>query len=379
MNFNSLLNTINNAHIRLQESAVKAVNKHLTIRNWLIGFYIVEFEQNGEDRAQYGEKLLQRLAESLNKSALSYRNLKLFRQFYLTYPQIGMEVPTQLNILGFSINQIGQSPNAQFQETDNQSVTIWQSPIAKFNPKLQVPPDKLINRLSFTHLIQLFPIKDPLHRAFYEIECIKGTWSVSELKRQIGSLYFERSGMSKNPEKLSKLTLDKADKANIHDIMKSPFTFEFLGLKAKEVVEENDLEQALIDHIQDFLLELGNGFCFEARQKRILIDDEYFFVDLVFYHRVLKCHVLVDLKVEKFNHAHLSQLNSYVAYYRAEEKLPDDNDPVGILLCTEKGKKLVEYALSGMDEKLFVSKYLLKLPSKKQLTDFIQNELNRLL
>jgi len=242
-----------------------------------------------------------------------------------------------------------------------------------------VPPDKLISRLSFTHLIQLFPIKDPLHRTFYEIECIKGTWSVSELKRQIGSLYFERSGMSKNPEKLSKLTLDKADKATINDIMKSPFTFEFLGLKAKEVVEENDLEQALIDHIQDFLLELGNGFCFEARQKRILIDDEYYFVDLVFYHRVLKCHVLVDLKVEKFNHAHLSQLNSYVAYYRAEEKLPDDNDPVGILLCTEKGKKLVEYALSGMDEKLFVSKYLLQLPSKKQLTDFIQNELNRLL
>lgn len=379
MNFNSLLDTINSAHIRLQESAVKAVNKHLTIRNWLIGFYIVEFEQNGEDRAQYGEKLLQRLAESLNKSALSYRNLRLFRQFYLTYPQIGMEIPMQLNILGFNINQIGQSATAQLQEAQNQLVTIWQSATAKFNPQLQVPPDKLLNRLSFTHLAQLLPLKDPLHRTFYEIECIKGTWSVSELKRQIGSLYFERSGMSKNPEKLSKLTLDKADKATINDIMKSPFTFEFLGLKAKEVVEETDLEQALIDHMQDFLLELGNGFCFEARQKRILIDDEYCFVDLVFYHRVLKCHVLVDLKVEKFNHAHLSQLNSYVAYYRAEEKLPDDNDPVGILLCTEKGKKLVEYALSGMDEKLFVSKYLLQLPSKKQLTDFIQNELNRLL
>lgn len=196
-------------------------------------FYIVEFEQNGDDRAQYGEKLLQRLAESLNESSLSYRNLRLFRQFYLIYPQISVEIPTQLNGLGFSINQIGQSATVQLQHEDNQSVTIWQSPIAKFNPKLQVPPDKLINRLSFTHLIQLFPIKDPLHRTFYEIECIKGTWSVSELKRQIGSLYFERSGMSKNPEKLSKLTLDKSEKANINDIMKSPFTFEFLGLKAK--------------------------------------------------------------------------------------------------------------------------------------------------
>jgi predicted nuclease of restriction endonuclease-like (RecB) superfamily len=379
MNFNSLLDTINGAHIRLQESAVKAINKHLTIRNWLIGFYIVEFEQNGEDRAQYGEKLLQRLAESLNKSALSYRSLKLFRQFYLIYPQIGMEIPTQLNILGFNVNQIGQTASAKLQLIDNQFDIIRQTASAQFNPRLQVPPEKLLNRLSFSHLSLLLPIKESLHRTFYEIECIKGTWSVSELKRQIGSLYFERSGMSKNPEKLSKITLDKADKATINDIMKSPFTFEFLGLKAKEVVEETDLEQALIDHMQDFLLELGNGFCFEARQKRILIDDEYCFVDLVFYHRVLKCHVLVDIKVEKFNHAHLSQLNSYVAYYRAEEKLLDDNDPVGILLCTEKGKKLVEYALSGMDEKLFVSKYLLQLPSKKQLTDFIQNELNRLL
>lgn len=191
MNFNSLLNTISNAHIRLQESAVKAVNKHLTIRNWLIGFYIVEFEQNGEDRAQYGERLVDEIAVNLKIKGLGARNLKLFRQFYLTYPQIGMEVPAQLNTLGFNINKIVQSPNAQLQETDSQLITIWQSPIAKFNPKLQVPPDKLLNRLSFTHLIQLFPIKDPLHRTFYEIECIKGTWSVSELKRQIGSLYFD--------------------------------------------------------------------------------------------------------------------------------------------------------------------------------------------
>jgi predicted nuclease of restriction endonuclease-like (RecB) superfamily len=378
MNFNLLVNAIQNTHSTLQQCAVNAINKHLTIRNWLIGFYIVEFEQKGEDRAKYGEKLLQKLSDTLIQGSFSYRNLRLYRQFYLTYPQIVHSLPAQLNQLGVNVSAIWQSPIAKLENTDNQSVGIWQLPIAAFNTKLHVPPDKLINRLSFTHLSILLPIKDPLHRTFYEIECIKGTWSVSELKRQIGSLYFERSGMSQNPEKLSTLTLDKADKTNIQDIIKSPFTFEFLGLRAKEVVEESDLEQALIEHLQDFLLELGNGFCFEARQKRILIDNDYFFVDLVFYHRLLKCHVLVDLKVEKFKHEHISQLNSYVAYYRAEEKAGDDNDPIGILLCTEKGKKLVEYALSGMDEKLFVSKYLLQLPSKEQLNNFIENELNKL-
>lgn len=379
MNFKLLVHTIQSAHATLQQSTVKAINKHLTIRNWLIGFYIVEFEQKGEDRAQYGEKLLQRLAESLHSGSFSYRNLRLFRQFYLTYPQIVQTVSAQLKQLGLDVNSIWQLPIAKLDIVDNQSSEIWQTPSAKLNPKLQVPPDKLISHLSFSHLSLLLPIKEPLQRTFYEIECIiKGTWSVSELKRQIGSLYFERSGLSKNPEKLSMLTGEKSEKANVHDILKSPFTFEFLGLRSKEVVEENDLEQALINHLQDFMLELGNGFCFEARQKRILIDDEYYFADLVFYHRLLKCHVLVEIKVEKFKHEHLSQLNSYVAYYREEEKAADDNDPVGILLCTEKGKKLVEYALSGMDEKLFVSRYLLQLPSKEQLTNFIKNELNRL-
>jgi predicted nuclease of restriction endonuclease-like (RecB) superfamily len=378
MNFKLLVHTIQSAHATLQQSTVKAINKHLTIRNWLIGFYIVEFEQKGEDRAQYGEKLLQRLAESLHSGSFSYRNLRLFRQFYLTYPQIVQTVSAQLKQLGLDVNSIWQLPIAKLDIVDNQSSEIWQTPSAKLNPKLQVPPDKLISHLSFSHLSLLLPIKEPLQRTFYEIECIKGTWSVSELKRQIGSLYFERSGLSKNPEKLSMLTGEKSEKANVHDILKSPFTFEFLGLRSKEVVEENDLEQALINHLQDFMLELGNGFCFEARQKRILIDDEYYFPDLVFYHRLLKCHVLVEIKVEKFKHEHLSQLNSYVAYYREEEKAADDNDPVGILLCTEKGKKLVEYALSGMDEKLFVSRYLLQLPSKEQLTNFIKNELNRL-
>ncbi len=274
MDFKWLVHTIHDTHQTLQQSAVKAINKHLTIRNWLIGFYIVEFEQKGEDRAQYGDQLLQKLSDSLQATSFSYRNLRLYRQFYLTYPQIGQTVSAQLNSLELNEGIIWQSVIAKSNSIENQSVAIWQSPNAIFNPKLQVPPEVIISKLSYTHLVQLLPIEDPLKRVFYEIECIKGTWSVSELKRQIGSLYFERSGMSKNPEKLSAMTLDKAEKTDIHDIIKSPFTFEFLGLRVKGVVEESDLEQALIDHLQDFLLELGNGFCFEARQKRILIDEE---------------------------------------------------------------------------------------------------------
>ncbi len=148
-----------------------------------------------------------------------------------------------------------------------------------------------------------------------------------------------------------------------------------MELKTEGLLEEKELETALLTHLQAFIVELGNGFCFEARQKRILIDDEYFFVDLVFYHRILKCHILLELKIDKFKHEHLSQLNTYVSYFREEIKRPDDNDPIGILLCTEKGNKLVEYALNGMDEQLFVSKYLLELPDKKQLTQFVEQEL----
>lgn len=167
-------------------------------------------------------------------------------------------VSAQLKQLGLDVNSIWQLPIAKLDIVDNQSSEIWQTPSAKLNPKLQVPPDKLISHLSFSHLSLLLPIKEPLQRTFYEIECIKGTWSVSELKRQIGSLYFERSGLSKNPEKLSTLTGEKYEKTNGHDILNSPFTFEFLGLRAKEIVEEDDLEQALINHLQDFMLELGN-------------------------------------------------------------------------------------------------------------------------
>jgi hypothetical protein len=208
------------------------------------------------------------------------------------------------------------------------------------------------------------------------VECIKGGWGVRELKRQINSLYYERSGMSKSPAKLSAMVAEKAVADHPATIIKSVYTFEFLGLKAKDVVEENDLETALLDHLQEFMLEMGNGFCFEARQKKILIGNEYFFVDIVFYHRILKCHVLVELKVEEFNHNNIGQLNTYVNYYKTVVKQPDDNPPVGILLVTDKNSALVEFATAGIDNQLFVSKYLVELPAKENLQAFIQNEIN---
>lgn len=208
------------------------------------------------------------------------------------------------------------------------------------------------------------------------IECMKGNWSVAELKRQINSLYFERSGMSNNPEKLSRIVNEKSQALIPTDIIKSPFTFEFLGLKAKDVVYESDLEQALIDHLEEFLLELGHGFCFEAKQKRILIGDKYYFIDLVFYHRVLKCHILVELKTKEVAHENIGQLKTYINYYKKNICLPNDNPPVGLLLVTENDKALVEYAVADSDQQLFVSKYELELPSTKELENFIRKELN---
>ena len=204
---------------------------------------------------------------------------------------------------------------------------------------------------------------------------INNTLSVRELENKIATLTYERVGLSQNSDLAFAELNQKITPEKPTDAVKSIYLFDFLDLPNAHLIEENELEDALINHLTQFILEMGNGFCFEARQKRILIDDEYYFVDLVFYHRLLKCHVLVELKVDKFKHEHLSQLNTYVACYNDQVKMPEDNPTIGILLCTEKGEKLVEYALSGMDNNLFVSKYLLNLPSKETLTQFIENEL----
>jgi predicted nuclease of restriction endonuclease-like (RecB) superfamily len=376
MKFDDLQQSIQQLSTSFRQSAINAINVHLTIRNWLIGYYIVEFEQNGEDRAKYGAKLLQNLADNFNEEGLSYRNLRLYRQFYSAYPQVMSYLPTffQKNL------SIGQSLVAQSQNIDKVNLPIWQSPIAKFKESDTplIPAEKLLHKLSYTHITLLLPIDNPVKRLFYEIECIKGTWSVRELKRQIDSLYFERSGMSQKPELLSKMVQEKSEPTNLFDTMKSPLLFDFLGLKPKDVVYESDLERALIEHLEEFLMELGDGFCFEAQQKRIIIGDEYYFCDLVFYHRVLKCHVLIELKVGNFSYEHIGQLKTYINYYRKEIMRQDDNPPVGILLVTNKNDALVEYATADTDQDIFVSKYMLELPTKEQLTQFIREEFHKI-
>ena len=217
---------------------------------------------------------------------------------------------------------------------------------------------------------------EPPKRAFYEAECIRGNWSVRQLKRQIASLYFERSGLSRDKAKLAAMAHADAQPAHPAQVIRDPYVFEFLGLKPRDVMSESALEDLLLDRLQEFLLELGRGFCFEARQKRILIGGDHFFVDLVFYHRILKCHVLIELKVDAFTHEHLGQLNTYVTWFRAHEMAGDDNPPVGILLCTQKNHALVEYALAGMDSRLFVSRYQLELPAKEEIRRFLEEQMH---
>lgn len=343
--FSALVAAIRQVDEHMTAQTSRAVNISLTLRNWLIGCYIEEYERSGVDRAAYGERLMDELAKALQNHGLSRcdrRELYRYRQLYLTYPQIVEAVTPQF-------------------VPDSERFPIWQALSAKSDPtvlsgqivesatpQLRVPGRKLIERLSFTHLSELIAIDDPLKRAFYEIECIRGNWSVRELKRQIGSLYHERSGLSIDKEKLADLAQSGAEQTEPKLAIRDPYIFEFLGIKSREVMRESDLEDALLDKLQDFLLELGHGFCFEARQKRILIGNTHGFVDLVFYHRILKCHVLVELKIEAFTHENLGQLNTYVNWYRKNMMAEGDNPPVGILLCTQKDQALVEYALAGM-------------------------------
>jgi predicted nuclease of restriction endonuclease-like (RecB) superfamily len=372
MKYEILVDTILKTHQHFQQQAAKAVNVSLTLRNWLIGFYIVEFEQKGEDRASYGEKLLPKLAQRCSSiKGLDERTFRNFRLFYLYYPQIRPLIVNQID--GLPIRWLLTS---ELETNDNQS--IWGSLTSEFQlADFQLKGELIVQNLSYTHIEQLIRIEDNLKRTYYELECIKGTWSVRELKRQINSLYYERTGMSAKPKLLSEITQQKAEKSLSTDILKSVYAFEFLGLRTKDVVEETDLESALLDHLQDFMMEMGHGFCLEARQKKILIGDEYFFIDLVFYHRILKCHVLVELKAADFNHHNIGQLNTYVNYYKAKVMQDSDNPTVGILLVTDKNNALVEYATAGMDNQLFVSKYLLELPKKETLEAFIKTEMRK--
>jgi predicted nuclease of restriction endonuclease-like (RecB) superfamily len=356
--FNALVTAIREVDQHLAAQTGRAVNISLTLRNWFIGLYIVEFELRGADRATYGNNLLSELSKELRSQKVSNtgrRQLYNYLSFYRVYPQFVRTVPAQTRHL---------IPDA-----------IGGEKVRTASAQLVVASEKLLKTLSYSHFELLIGLDDDLKRTFYEIECMRGNWSVRELKRQIGSLYYERSGLSWNKAKLAELTQSGAEPPEPRLAVSDPYIFEFLGIKPREVMRESDLEDALLDKLQDFLLELGHGFCFEARQKRILIGNTHGFVDLVFYHRILKCHVLVELKIEAFTHENLGQLNTYVSWYHKHMMADDDNPPVGFLLCAHKDQALAEYALAGMDNHLFASKYQLELPSKQKIQPFLEEKM----
>ena len=375
MNFESLVGQIYQVQDLLQAQAAHAVNLSLTARNWLVGYYIVEYEQHGEDRAKYGDKLINRLAKEINRKGFEPRRLREYRQIYIVYHQLGIAIKSYLHensqwVSSSSVISIWQTASAKLQTSENQTDEIWRSASAKLE-EWATPPDRLFYRLNFSSLLYIAGLEEPLKRAFYEQEAIRGCWTYRELDRQVSSQYYERMGLSKDKKALQKLAVKHAQQLAPRDILHNPVTLEFLGLESQEVYTETKLESYILNHLQAFLLEMGRGFCFEARQKRILIDQDYFKADLIFYHRILKCHVIIDLKIDRFRHEYASQLNLYMNYYKHEVMQTDDNPPIGLLLCTDYGVTTVQYATEGLSQNLFVSKYRLQLPSEDDIKQYL--------
>lgn len=372
MKFEDIIKDIENIQKELLKRTAVQVNTNLSIRNWMIGLYIIKFQQHGEDRAKYGDRLFEELSIRLKKTrvkGLSATNLKLCRQFYKAYPQIGQITSRLLKegsiVLPKPIRQslTGELHNADIPKETSSSMDIT----------------ILLKHLSFTHFAELVKIDNPLKRAFYEIEGIKGKWSVRQLKRQIGTLLFERTGLSTEKSQLLENIHLQNDQIIISDTIRDPYVLEFTGLQEKPQYTEGDLESALIEHLQAFLLELGHGFCFEGKQKRFTIDNEHYYVDMVFYHKYLKCQVLIDLKVGKFSHQDAGQMNFYLNYFAENETAEGDNPPIGIILCTNKSETVVKYATTNIDHDLFVSKYLIELPKEEELKALIERDRSYLL
>ncbi|MDR1919037.1 MAG: PDDEXK nuclease domain-containing protein [Tannerellaceae bacterium] len=373
-NFEELVENLSRVHSELQNSATKIVDQFLSLRNWSFGYYIVEYEQNGEDRAKYGENLMREIAGRLTHiKGLRFRQLYICKDFYMTYPHFLPTVSAKLKQVDIEFNTILWTLSAK-SSIEEKTVTIEKS--TQQDGDLRLAPELLLSRVTFSHFIELIRVEDELQRLFYEVETIKNNWSVRELKRAINTSLPFRTVMSTNKEAVI-AKIKNLKPATNAEVIRNPYILEFLDLEEKTEYNESDLEQQILNHLQEFLIELGTGFCFEARQKRITFDNKHLRMDLVFYHRILKCHVLIDLKVNEFDHANAGQMNVYLNYYKANEMTEGDNPPVGIILCADKNDTLVEYATAGMDDRLFVSKYLLKLPEKKTLETFMKRELNK--
>jgi hypothetical protein len=320
--------------------AKTAVNLAMVYAYYEIGREIVEEEQQGEDRAAYGKKILQELSIYLTKNfgkGFSIGNLKNIRQFYKIYCN----------------DQIGETLFSQFDNLPSVSTG------RKFY-------------LSWSHYLKLMRIENIEERHFYEIECIKNDWSLSELKRQFNSSLYERIALSTDKEKLYKLSEEGHVQRTTLDLVKDPYVLEFLGLQEKAEYSENQLETEIINHLQQFLLELGTGFAFVGRQERFTFDEEHFMVDLVFYNRILRCFVLFDLKIGELKHQDIGQMQMYVNYYDRKVKLEDENKTIGIILCKDRNKAIVEMTLPEDNTQIFASKYETVLPQKDDLKKLLE-------
>jgi predicted nuclease of restriction endonuclease-like (RecB) superfamily len=365
MNYRALVQSITALHADSLGRAASAVNQALVLRNWVIGAHIVEFEQNGEDRAEYGEGLLRRLSSDLGAGGfkgVSPDMLERMRLFSRRYPQLASLISAPL----VRISTMSAVDSA---------CSISAPPVRKSATDAPTPlSPELVLRFTWTHLADLVRIDDPWKRAFYEIECLNGNWPKRQLQCQIGSLPYERTALSTDKaaviERARRQSMETPSR--MVDLIRDPYVLEFVGLEERSRYTESELESALLDHLQQFLLELGAGFCFEARQKRITVGNEHDYIDLVFYHRRLRCHLLIDLKVRAFKHGDAGQMNFYLNYWKTNEVGEGDNPPVGLLLCSGKDATKVEYATAGMDQQLFVSRYLVALPSAEQLRSFIE-------
>lgn len=301
-----------------RQKAIQAVNNELLKANWEIGKYIVEYEQHGNEKAEYGSSLLTNLSKDLKYrfgKGFSKSNIYLMRQFYIKY-------------------QIFQS---------------------------------VTGKLTWTHYAELLGVSDDYARGFYEKQAFNENWSVRELKRQISASLFERLALSHDKIGILKLSEKGQIVSEPKDIVKDPYVLEFLQISEEYRMSESKLEQKIIDNLQTFLLELGKGFSFVGRQYRITLDNDHFYVDLVFYHRILKCFVLIDLKTKHVKHQDIGQMNMYLNYFKSEENTEGDNAPIGIVLGADKNDILVEYAIGGIANNIFVSKYQLYLPDKQLL------------
>ena len=339
-----------------RHQVLRTVNSTMICTYFEIGRMIVEEEQSGKDRAEYGKQILKGLSDELKKEfgkGFSTDNLENMRKFYLAYS------------ISESLTRILQITNSPSLMTNSESVKLEEIQTTKTQSLIS------FFKLTWTHYVFLMRIEDEKERRFYEIESEKYNWSVRELKRQYDSALYTRLALSRDKEGVLKLSEQGQIIEKPKDIIKDPYILEFLGLPELHQYSESELEEEIINKLENFLLELGHGFTFVARQQRITFDDKHFRIDLVFYNRILKSFVLIDLKIGELKHQDLGQMQMYVNYYDREKRLEDENKTIGIVLCQNKSNLVVEYTLPENNEQIFASKYKTVLPSKEDLIKLI--------